>query len=188
MSGLAKIVLVSGGTFGIGRAITLGLARRGHSVVAFGLEAAQVSSTAQNAIPSLREELDRENCSAELMEADVSRAVDVAKVVERALARFGRIDAVVNNAAIGPLGTVLDTDEALFDRIVSVNLKGPYLTSRAAIPHMIAQGGGSIVNIGSGAGWGKPNMAVYSASKGGVVALSAAMASDLFHQRIPVNP
>jgi NAD(P)-dependent dehydrogenase (short-subunit alcohol dehydrogenase family) len=183
----AKVVLVSGGTFGIGRAITLTLARRGHSVVAFGLEAAQVSSTAQNAIPSLSADLDRGGFSVELMEADVSASGDVARVVDRALARFGRIDAVVNNAAIGPLGTVLDTDEALFDRIIAVNLKGPYLTSRAALPHMIAQGGGSIINIGSGAGWGKPNMAVYSASKGGLVALSAAMAYDFFHQRIRVN-
>ncbi len=187
MSTPAKVVLVSGGTFGIGRAITLGLARRGHSVLAFGLEAEQVSSTAQNAIPGLRDELDREKLSAELLEADVSRSADVTKVVDRALARFGRIDAVVNNAAIGPLGTVLDTDEALFDRIIAVNLKGPFLTSRAALPHMIAQGGGSIINIGSGAGWGKSNMAVYSASKGGVVALSAAMAYDFFHQRIRVN-
>jgi NAD(P)-dependent dehydrogenase (short-subunit alcohol dehydrogenase family) len=187
VSAPAKTVLISGGTFGIGRAITLGLARRGHSVVAFGLEAPQVSSTAQDAIPSLRDELDRDKLSAELMEADVSRSQDVADVVERAMSRFGRIDAVINNAAIGPLGTVLDTDEALFDRIIAVNLKGPYLTSRAAIPHMIAQGGGSIVNISSGAGWGKPNMAVYSASKGGVVALSAAMAYDFFHQRIRVN-
>lgn len=187
MSAPAKVVLVSGGTFGIGRAITLGLARRGHHVVAFGLEAAQVSSMAQNAIPGLREELERAGLSAELMEADVSRAADVNGVVERALSRFGRVDAVVNNAAIGPLGTVLDTDETLFDRIMAVNLKGPYLTSRAAVPHMIRQGGGSIVNIGSGAGWGKPNMAVYCASKGGVAALSAAMAYDFFHHRIRVN-
>lgn len=187
MSTPAKVVLVSGGTFGIGRAITLGLARRGHSVVAFGLEAPQVSSTAQNAIPGLQKELEQEKLAAELMEADVSLAADVARVTERALSRFGRIDAVVNNAAIGPLGTVLDTDEATFDRILAVNLKGPYLTSRAAIPHMIAQGGGSIINIGSGAGWGKPNMAVYSASKGGIAALSAAMAYDFFHHRIRVN-
>jgi NAD(P)-dependent dehydrogenase (short-subunit alcohol dehydrogenase family) len=183
----SKVVLVSGGTFGIGRTITLGLAQRGHSVVAFGLEAKQVSSTAQDAIPGLRDELAQKGLTAELMEADVSLSADVAKVTERALSRFGRIDAVVNNAAIGPLGTVLDTDEATFDRIVAVNLKGPYLTSRAAIPHMIAAGGGSIVNIGSGAGWGKPNMAVYSASKGGVAALSAAMAYDFFHHRIRVN-
>lgn len=187
MTAAGKVVLVSGGTFGIGRAITLGLARRGHSVVAFGLESPQVSSTAQSAIPSLRAELSQRGLEAELMEADVSRADEVAKVVDYAMARWGRIDAMVNNAAIGPLGTVLDTDEALFDRIIAVNLKGPYLTSRAVIPHMIRQGGGSIVNIGSGAGWGKPNMAAYSASKGGVFALGAATAYDFLHDRIRVN-
>jgi NAD(P)-dependent dehydrogenase (short-subunit alcohol dehydrogenase family) len=187
MSGPGKVVLVSGGTFGIGRAITLGLAGRGHLVVAFGLEAPQVSSTAEAAIPGLRAELAASGLTAELMEADVSQSGDVARVVEHALKKFGRIDAVVNNAAIGPLGTVLDTDEALFDRIVAVNLKGPYLTSRAVIPHMISRGGGSIINIGSGAGWGKPNMAVYSASKGGVMALSTALAYDFFHDRIRVN-
>jgi NAD(P)-dependent dehydrogenase (short-subunit alcohol dehydrogenase family) len=187
MSGPGKVVLVSGGTFGIGRAITLGLAGRGHIVVAFGLEAPQVSSTAEAAIPGLRAELAASGLTAELMEADVSQSGDVARVVEHALKKFGRVDAVVNNAAIGPLGTVLDTDEALFDRIVAVNLKGPYLTSRAVIPHMISQGGGSIINIGSGAGWGKPNMAVYSASKGGVMALSTALAYDFFHDRIRVN-
>jgi NAD(P)-dependent dehydrogenase (short-subunit alcohol dehydrogenase family) len=187
MSGPGKVVLVSGGTFGIGRAITLGLAGRGHIVVAFGLEAPQVSSTAEAAIPGLRAELAASGLTAELMEADVSQSGDVARVVEHALKKFGRVDAVVNNAAIGPLGTVLDTDEALFDRIVAVNLRGPYLTSRAVIPHMISQGGGSIINIGSGAGWGKPNMAVYSASKGGVMALSTALAYDFFHDRIRVN-
>jgi NAD(P)-dependent dehydrogenase (short-subunit alcohol dehydrogenase family) len=187
MNPAGKVVLVSGGTFGIGRAITLGLASRGHAVVAFGLEAPQVSSTAEAAIAGLRAELTARGLSAELMEADVSQSGDVAKVVAHALEKFGRIDAVVNNAAIGPLGTVLDTDEALFDRIVAVNLKGPYLTSRAVIPHMIRQGGGSIINIGSGAGWGKPNMAVYSASKGGVMALSTALAYDFFHERIRVN-
>jgi NAD(P)-dependent dehydrogenase (short-subunit alcohol dehydrogenase family) len=187
MTAPGKVVIVSGGTFGIGRAITLGLAGRGDAVVAFGLEAPQVSSIAQSAIPSLRAELSQRGLKAELMEADVSRSGDVTSVVDTALARFGRIDAVVNNAAIGPLGTVLDTDEALFDHIMAVNLKGPYLTSRAVIPHMIRQGGGSIVNIGSGAGWGKPNMAVYSASKGGLLALGAATAYDFLHDRIRVN-
>src|SRR5882757_5532615 len=187
MSGAGKVVLVSGGTFGIGRAVTLGLAARGHSVVAFGLETAQVSSTAANAIPSLKAELEQRGLQAVLMEADVSNAQDVARVVDKTLGEHGRIDALVNNAAIGPLGTVLDTDEALFDRIMAVNLKGPYLCSRAVIPHMIKAGGGTIVNVGSGAGWGKPNMAVYSASKGGLVALGAATAYDFLHHRIRVN-
>jgi NAD(P)-dependent dehydrogenase (short-subunit alcohol dehydrogenase family) len=183
----SKVVIVTGGTFGIGRGITLRLARGGHRVVAFGLEAPQLSSTAAAAIPSLRQELADAGCEAELLEADVSKAGDVARVVEVALTRFGRVDALVNNAAIGPLGTVLDTDEATFDRIVAVNLKGTYLASRAVAPVMAKAGGGAIVNIGSGAGWGKPNMAVYAATKGAIFALSAAMAYDFFHQHIRVN-
>jgi NAD(P)-dependent dehydrogenase (short-subunit alcohol dehydrogenase family) len=182
-----KSVIITGGTFGIGRAITLTLAKRGWRVLAFGLEAPQPSSLAANAIPALREECVREGLEVELMEADVSNAADVARVVERAMALFGRINALVNNAAIGPLGTVLDTPEELWDRIQAVNLKGPYLMSRAVIPHMRVQGGGAIVNVGSGAGHGKPNMVAYAASKGGIFALSAAMAYDHFHDRIRVN-
>ena len=183
----SRVVIVTGGTFGIGRAITLRLAELGHAVVASGLEAPQVSSTAASGIPELTAELKKRGLHADLMEADVSGAGDVARVVDATLTRHGRIDALVNNAAIGPLGTVLDTEEALFDRVVAVNLKGPYLCSRAVLPHMIAAGGGSIVNIGSGAGWGKPNMAAYSASKGGLFALGAAMAYDFLHHRIRVN-
>lgn len=182
-----KVVIVSGGTFGIGRSITTNLAAREHKVVAFGLESAQVSSVAENAIPGLESELGRNGHEAVLLEADVSKAADIDRVVATALEKFGRIDALVNNAAIGPLGTVLDTDEELFDRIVSVNLKGPYLASRAVIPHMRKAGGGSIVNIGSGAGWGKPNMAIYSATKGALHTLSAAMAYDFIYDKIRIN-
>lgn len=179
-------IIVTGGTFGLGQSITVELARRGHQVVAFGLAQPQVSSTAQG-VQSLLSELDSAGCSADVLEADVSNAADVQRVVDHTMARHGAIHGLVNNAAIGPLGTVLDTDEALFERIVAVNLKGTYLMSRAVLPHMRAAGGGAIVNIGSGAGWGKPNMAAYSASKGAIVALSAAMAYDHFHEHVRVN-
>ena len=181
-----SVTIVSGGTFGLGQSIAVELARRGHRVVAFGLSQAQVSSTASGT-ESLLQELRREGLDADVLEADVSSAADVQRVVDHTMQRHGRIDGVVNNAAIGPLGTILDTEEALFERIVDVNLKGTYLLSRTALPHMIRQGGGSIVNIGSGAGYGKPNMAAYAASKGAIVALSAAMAYDHFHQRVRVN-
>lgn len=179
-------IIVTGGTFGLGQSITVELARRGHQVVAFGLAQPQVSSTAQG-VQSLLSELDSAGCSADVLEADVSNATDVQRVVEHTMARHGAIHGLVNNAAIGPLGTVLDTDEPLFERIVAVNLKGTYLMSRAVLPHMRAAGGGAIVNIGSGAGWGKPNMAAYSASKGAIVALSTAMAYDHFHEHVRVN-
>lgn len=179
-------VIVTGGTFGLGLSITVELARRGHKVVAFGLAQQQVSSIA-NGFESLLNALKEAGCTADVLEADVSNAADVQRVTDYAVERYGAIHGLVNNAAIGPLGTVLDTDEALFDRIISVNLKGTYLMSRAVLPHMQQAGGGAIVNIGSGAGWGKPNMAAYSASKGGIVALSTAMAYDHFHDHIRVN-
>jgi NAD(P)-dependent dehydrogenase (short-subunit alcohol dehydrogenase family) len=181
------VTIVTGGTFGIGRAITLRLVGEGHRVVAFGLEAAQLSSTAADAIPALRAELTRRGHDADLLEADVSVAADVARVVDHALGRHGRVDNLVNNAAIGPLGTVLDTPEADFERIVAVNLKGPYLTSRAVLPTMIGQGGGCIVNVGSGAGYGKHNMAVYAATKAGLHGLTMAMAYDHFAAHVRVN-
>lgn len=182
------VTLVSGGTFGLGLSISVELARRGHRVVAFGLKQAQVSSTAQGfeAIhdaargAGVQERID-------VLEADVSSDDDVNRVVAHAIARHGAIHGLVNNAAIGPLGTVLDTAPDMFRRIFAVNVEGTYLLSRAVIPHMQRQGGGAIVNIGSGAGYGKPQMAAYASSKGAVLALSTAMAYDHFHDHIRVN-
>jgi NAD(P)-dependent dehydrogenase (short-subunit alcohol dehydrogenase family) len=182
-----SVVIVTGGTFGIGRSITLTLASRGHNVVAFGLDSPQISSTAANSIPGLREELKKMDSDSHVLEADVSKSDQVNRVVEFTLKSFSRIDALVNNAAIGPLGSILDTPEDVWDRVISVNLKGPYLTCKAVLPHMIARGGGSIVNIGSGAGWGKPNMFAYSTSKGGIFSFSAALAYDFLHDKIRVN-
>jgi NAD(P)-dependent dehydrogenase (short-subunit alcohol dehydrogenase family) len=182
-----KAAIVTGGTFGIGQAISVELAVRGYAVVAFGLDMKQVSSVAQDGSSLLKNRISEKKLQADVLEADVSSSADVKRVVDFTLKKHGRIDALVHNAAIGPLGTVLDTDEALWDRIQAVNLKGAYLCARAVIPHMIRQGGGAIVNVGSGAGWGKPNMAAYAASKGGLFALSAAMAYDHLQDRIRVN-
>jgi len=182
-----RVVIVTGGTFGLGRALTLSLARQGYRVLACGLEARQLSSIAEAATPSLREELAADGVEAEVVEADVSSTGDVERLVARAAERFGHVDALVHNAAIGPLGTVLDTPEPVWNRVIDVNLKGAYLCSRAVLPHLQRQGGGAIVFIGSGAGWGKPNMAAYAASKGGLMALAAAMAYDHFHDHVRVN-
>lgn len=182
-----KVAVVTGGTFGIGKAIAFTLARRGHAVVAFGLESKQISSIAECAIAALNEEAKAQLLGIDFLEADVALANDIARVVNFTLKKHGHIDALVNNAAIGPLGTVLDTDEDTWDRILAVNLKGAFLCSKAVLPGMIEQGGGSIVMVGSGAGWGKPNMAAYAASKGGLFALAASLAYDHFHHRIRVN-
>jgi NAD(P)-dependent dehydrogenase (short-subunit alcohol dehydrogenase family) len=184
---MKKVVIVTGGTFGIGAGISVELAQRSWQVVAFGLDAPQPSSVARDGSKALRAVLSESKLDADILDADVSKAADVESVVSYALSRYGRIDALVNNAAIGPLGSVLETDEATWDRVLGVNLKGVYLCCRSVMPHMIARGGGAIVNIGSGAGWGKPNMAAYSASKGGIVALSMALSYDHFQDHIRVN-
>ena len=156
--GEPPVTIVTGGAGGIGAGIVETLRAAGHAVVV----------------------VDRP-------EHDVTVADDVERVVAETITSFGRVSGLVNNAAIGPLGTILDTDEPTWDAIMAVNVKGPYLMSRAVLPHLIAAGGGAIVNIGSGAGHGKPNMAAYAASKGGLFALSAAMAYDHFHDRVRVN-
>lgn len=180
-------IIVSGGTFGLGREITMRLAEAGYPVTAFGLETPQISSIAGNAIPGLRAEAESRGLNVTAMEADVSSEADVAHVVETTIASHGRIHGIVNNAAVGPLGTVTDTDPGIWDRIMAVNLRGPFLMSRAVIPHFARHGGGCIVNVGSGAGWGKADMAAYATSKGGIIAMSASMALDHFYDRIRVN-
>lgn len=181
------LVIVAGGTFGIGKSITFLLAERGWSVLSFGLESAQISSLAEGSIGELQAEANAANLPIRFMAADITTEAEVAGVVDFAIKEYGKIHALINNAAIGPLGTVLDTKPDLWEQIHAVNLKGPYLTSRAVIPHMIRAGGGRIVNVASGAAWGKPNMASYSASKGGLIALSAALALDHFKDCIAVN-
>ena len=184
----APVTLVTGGTFGLGLSISLELARRGHQVITVGLQEPQVSSTAKGfeAIHTAAQQAGVSD-RIEVMPADVSRADDVQRVVTHALQRHGRITGLVNNAAIGPLGTILTTEPETFLRILEVNVQGVYLMCRTVVPAMQQQGGGSIVNIGSGAGYGKPNMAAYAASKGALLALSSAMAYDHFHDHIRVN-
>ncbi len=182
-----KVAIVTGGTYGIGRGITLRLAGEGHRVVAFGLDARQIGSGAQNGRDGTKSELKRLGLNADLLEADVSNEDDVGRVVEFALGKHGRVDALVNNAAIHPSGTILETTREIWDQVIAVNLTGPFLCTKAVLPHMIEQGGGAIVNIASRASWGQPNLLAYSASKGGVLGFSFALGYDHVHDHIRVN-
>jgi NAD(P)-dependent dehydrogenase (short-subunit alcohol dehydrogenase family) len=181
------VIIVTGGTFGIGRAISLKLARDGHAVVAFGLETRQVSSVAENGGEALCAEAAALGVHVDTLEADVSNAADIERVVAFTLERHGEIGGLVSNAAIGPLGTILTTSEELWQRVIDVNLKGAYLAAKAVLPHLIARGGGSIAHVGSGGGWGKPNMLAYAASKGGMFSLAAALAYDHAAAGVRVN-
>lgn len=182
-----KPVIVSGGTYGLGLGMTLLLASQGYAVVSFGLDAPQTGSNARSGRDKTRAALEERGLSADLLEADVADETDVQRVVDFTIDRFGKIHGVVNNAAIHPTGTVETTEESEWDRVLDVNLKGVFLLSKKAVPYMAAGGGGSIVNIGSASAWGRTNLVAYCASKGGVLALSAAMARDHLGDHIRVN-
>src|SRR5262249_31426950 len=112
-------------------------------------------------------------------QVDVASATDASALVAFALATYGTVDILVNNAGIGVAGTLLTTSEEDWDRIFAVNVKGIYHCSRAALPTMIAQGGGTIVNVSSVVALvAVVDRAAYGASKGAVLALTKAMAAD----------
>src|SRR6185503_11617725 len=120
--------------------------------------------------------------------ADVSNAADCQRLVAETIAQLGALDILVNNAGVGAVGTVLETDEATFERVLDVNVKGTFLLSRAALPGMIAKKAGVIVNTASIAGVrGIPQRAAYTASKHAVVGLTRAMALDHVKDGIRVN-
>ncbi len=120
--------------------------------------------------------------------ADVSLSADVAELTKRTLEKFGALHVLVNNAAAyeGD-GTLLAVSEEIWDNVMAVNLKGPWLCMRHAVPAMRAAGGGSIVNIGSVNGSFGLNLTAYSASKGGLAALTRIAAVELGADNIRVN-
>jgi NAD(P)-dependent dehydrogenase (short-subunit alcohol dehydrogenase family) len=172
-----KIALISGAGSGIGRAAALRFAAEGAAVAVLDLRADAAEETA--------ELIAKEDGRALALAADVSHHGQVADAVGRAVAEFGRIDVLYNNAGVDSRGSVEVAEEDNWDLAFAVNAKGTYLMSRAVLPHMQA---GSIINQGSVAGLvGIPNFAAYCASKGAVIALTRSMAVDLSPRGVRVN-
>ncbi len=175
-----KAALITGGGTGIGRAIALAFAREGASVALAGRRLEKVRQVAG--------EIEKQGGAALALECDVTRSRDAERVVRDTAKKFGKLNVLVNNAGTLSVSTVDSISEEDWDRVMTVNVKGPFLMSRAALKEFRKAGGGAIVNIGSVLGLvAMKDRAAYCASKGGVTMLTKAMALDHAHENVRVN-
>jgi len=175
-----KIALITGGASGIGRATASLFAREGAAVAITDLNEEGGKSAARDIV--------QQGGRAIFEPADVTRAEDCQRVVDRTLREFGGIHMLFNNAGIIRRASILELTEEDWDRVMAVNVKSIFLLSRLVVPIMAKAGGGAIVHMASGWGLaGGPRAAVYCASKGAVVLLTKAMALDHGSQNIRVN-
>jgi 2-deoxy-D-gluconate 3-dehydrogenase len=175
------VALVTGATRGIGRAIAIELAKAGSKIIA-------VART-ETLLNELSEEIKQQSqASIITIVGDISNISGIPQIVEKGINHFGHIDILVNNAGITKVEPVEDVTEATWDAIMSVNLKAAFFFAQAVGKYMIKQKHGKIINIGSEAGLlGLVDMAVYSSSKGGLTALSRALAAEWGKYNIQVN-
>ena len=172
-----KVAIITGAGSGMGRATAKLFHAQGARVVLGDISGVQM-------------EVARElGDGAVALHADVSAAADAKAMVDLAISRFGKLDTLCNIAgAPGELCALAEDSEAHFDFMVNVNLRGVFLTMKHAIPHMLENGGGSIVNVSSTAAIiGTPGLGVYGASKGGVLPLTRTAALEHAAQGIRVN-
>ena len=176
-----KVAIITGGASGIGRAAALLFAREGARVVVADYESIGGEETAALVRAAGGE--------ARFVRVDVADAEAVDRMVRAALEVYGVIDILFNNAGVLALGTVLDTGVSTWRRVLDINLTGTFLCSKAVLPHLIARGGGCIINMSSstGAHDGNANSAAYVASKGGVTLLTRCMAIDHAKDSVRVN-
>lgn len=176
-----KVALVTGASKGIGAAMARGLAEFGASVV--------LCSRKQDAVDAVAQDLRNDGLEAIAVAANVGNRDDIEILVETAVRTYGGIDVLINNAAANPVfGPIQNTDERAFDKIVEVNLKGPFELARRVHAIMRARGGGSIINISSIGGIRpEANIGIYSVSKAAIINLTRAMAQDWGGDNIRIN-
>jgi NAD(P)-dependent dehydrogenase (short-subunit alcohol dehydrogenase family) len=176
-----RSALVTGGSRGIGRAIALALAGAGAKVA--------VSSRKADACQAVADEIAGAGGTAIAVPGHAGRIDEIERTVATVMEHFGRLDILVNNAATNPqFGPLVDTDESAFDKVHEVNVKGPWLFTRAAVRAWMGANGGSILNIASVGGLkSEPFLGAYGASKAALVSLTKTMAREMGGQGIRVN-
>ncbi len=176
-----KVAIVTGASKGIGEAIARGLAEFGAKVV--------VSSRKQEAVDQVAASFKKDGLEATGIACHVGEVEQLKNLVVKTIEKYGRIDVLVNNAAINPtFGPLHETEEAVFDKIMHVNVKAPFMLSNMVFPHMAANGGGSVIHISSVEGM-KPSegLGLYSVSKSALTMLSQAQAKEWGRAGIRVN-
>jgi NAD(P)-dependent dehydrogenase (short-subunit alcohol dehydrogenase family) len=176
-----RVAIVTGAGRNIGEAVARLFAAEGAKVAVVDLDRARGERTAASVRSA--------GGSAEAFVTDVSKASEVAALVKAVVARFGRIDILVNNVAVSDNKTILEITEEDWDRVMNVTLKSQFLMSKHVAQQMLAQGaGGTIVNVGSTSGWqGRPRAIAYSAAKGAIANFTRALAVQLAPHNIRVN-
>jgi NAD(P)-dependent dehydrogenase (short-subunit alcohol dehydrogenase family) len=176
-----RVAIVTGGSRGIGRAIALAFADAGARVV--------VASRKQEGVDAVAAEIEERGGQALAVAAHVGQEAALAALVERAVAAFGGVDILVNNAATNPhFGPLMTATAAQWDKIMEVNLRSAFLLSQQVVPLMQARGGGKIINTASVAGVRpSPAMGIYSVSKAGLIMLTQVLAQELGPFNIQVN-
>jgi citronellol/citronellal dehydrogenase len=189
---LGKIAIVTGASRGIGKAIALGFAREGARVVVAARSVEAPSEKLPGSIHETVAEIEKIGGEALAVRCDVTDEASVTAMVEAALERFGRIDVLVNNAAIDFPFPAAEMPLKRWEIVLRVNTTGPFLCSKAVLPSMIAQGGGSIVNITSNAGAERGSgtvgySAIYGVSKAALDRFTWALAAEEGKHNIAVN-
>ncbi|TCL58300.1 3-oxoacyl-[acyl-carrier-protein] reductase [Hydrogenispora ethanolica] len=174
-----EVAIVTGAARGIGKSIALALVREGAIVVI---------SDINEEIHQVAEEINRSGGQAVAVVGNVTKMADCETLVDTAVKQFGKIDILVNNAGITKDNLLLRMSEEDWDAVLTINLKGTFLCTKAAIKPMMKQRSGKIINIASVIGqMGNPGQANYAASKGGVIAFTKTMAKELGSRNIRVN-
>ena len=176
-----QTAIVTGGGQGIGRAICGIFAEEGASVVVVDIDEAGAGETAG--------QLNREGRAAKAVRADVSSGAEIEALVDGVLEDSGRVDILVNNAGLAVFRSVEECTEEEWDRVMAVNLKGPFLLAKALLPAMKAQQAGAVINLASVAGktGGVVSGAPYSVSKAGIECLTKSLARELAPHGVRVN-